>query len=138
MKKIFVVDWTLLAAILLTVVTGVGVHVSGHSASHRAWEVWAWLHSIAGLSFAGFAVWHVKMHAGWYKALIKRKPSRKKRHVTAVLTVVAFVVSLTGVAMFGIKGANSGIGLWHYRLGFVLVFLGIAHLAKRFPVLRKQ
>lgn len=137
MKKIFAVDWSLLLCFLLTVITGFGMHMAGHGTSHAWWEIWAWMHSLTGVSFVGFAVWHAKMHTGWYKALFKGKPS-KKRHVTVALTVIAFMAAMTGVVMFAIAGANSDIGMWHYRIGILLSVLAIGHILKRMSILRKS
>ena len=137
MKKIFAVDWSLLLCFLLTAITGFGMHMAGHGTSHVKWEIWAWMHSLTGISFVGFAVWHVKMHTSWYKALFKGKPG-KKRHVTVALTVIAFMAAMTGIVMFAIAGANSGIGMWHYRIGILLSVLAIGHILKRMSLLRKS
>lgn len=137
MKKIFVVDWALLFSFLSAAITGIGMHIAGHGTSHTLWEVWAWMHSLTGLSFAVFAVWHVKMHIGWYKSLFKGK-NGKKRHVTATLTMIALVAVVTGIAMFVVAGSNTGIGLWHYRIGILLSVLAIGHIIKRSSILGKS
>ncbi len=137
MNKTLVVDWTLLPCFLLTAITGIGMHVAGHGTNHTGWEVWAWAHSLSGVSFAAFAIWHVKMHIGWYKSLLKAKSS-KNRHITTLLTLTAIIITITGIIMFGISGANSGIGLWHYRIGILFSLFALGHVVKRIPVLRKS
>ncbi|MBQ8222093.1 MAG: DUF4405 domain-containing protein [Bacteroidales bacterium] len=137
MKKIFVVDWTLLFCFLLTAGSGVGMHIAGHGSSHLEWEVWAWAHSLLGLLFAVFVVWHVKMHIGWYKSLFKKGKSGKNKHITTILTAIAIAITITGIVMFAVSGANSGIGMWHYRIGILFSLFALGHIIKRIPILRK-
>lgn len=136
MKNFFFIDWILIPCFLLTAITGVGTHVAGHGTSHSLWEIWAWTHSLFGLMFAVFAAWHVKMHISWYKLLLKSK-STKNRGTTAILTIIAVVVTLTGGAMFLVSGAHSGIGLWHYQIGILFSLIALWHIIKRLPILRK-
>ncbi len=136
MKKIFVVDWILLLCFLLTAVTGVGMHIAGHGTSHLGWEVWAWAHSLFGMLFVAFAVWHAKMHIGWYKSLFKGKSGKK--HITTILTAIAIIITITGVVMFAVSGANTGVGLWHYRIGILFSLFALGHIVKRVPILRKS
>lgn len=137
MKKIFVVDWALLILFLLTAGTGVGMHVAGHGTHHATWAVWAWVHSLFGLLFVGFVVWHVKMHIGWYKSLFKGR-SGKPRHPTIILTLMAAVVTLSGLVMLAVAGANSDLGLWHYGLGLLFSLIAVGHIARRLSILRKS
>lgn len=137
MKKILVVDWILFPCFLLTAITGIGMHIAGHSTNHLSWEVWAWTHSLLGLLFAIFAVWHVKMHIGWYKSLLKSK-SGKNKHITTILTLTGIITTITGVVMFLVLGANSGVGLWHYRIGILFSLFALGHVIKRIPILRKS
>lgn len=137
MKKLFIIDWTLVLCILLTAVTGVGMHVAGHGTGHVDWEIWAWSHSLSGMLFTGFAVWHVKMHLGWYKSLLRNK-SAKNRHVTLALSVIALIAAATGLVMFAVSGANTGIGNWHYRIGILLSAFALGHILKRSAILRKS
>lgn len=137
MKKIFVVDWILLPYFFITAITGIGMHIAGHGTNHLSWEIWAWGHSLSGLLFAIVAVWHVKMHIGWYKSLLKGKSS-KNRHITTILTLIGIIITITGVVMFVVSGANYGVGLWHYRIGILFSLFAMGHIIKRIPILRKS
>ena len=38
----------------------------------------------------------------------------------------------TGIVLLGVEGANSGIGMWHYRIGLTSSALMLIHISKRF------
>lgn len=44
MKKIFVIDWWLIALFLVTAISGFGMHISGSRYSHDIWHNWAVAH----------------------------------------------------------------------------------------------
>lgn len=60
-----------------------------------------------------------------------------KSRVTAVLSVLFAAVVLTGIALFGINGAGSAVGKWHYVTGIAASALSVGHLLKRIPLLRR-
>ncbi len=62
---------------------------------------------------------------------------RKKRQITILLAVLAFAVTATGIMLLGIMGANTHVGLLHYKLGIVFTLLLIGHSARRLRVLRR-
>lgn len=66
-----------------------------------------------------------------------KKGVGRRGRVTAAVTLVFEAVALTGVALLGVEGANSEIGLWHYRLGIAGIILFSAHILRRIPALRK-
>lgn len=55
-----------------------------------------------------------------------------------MLSVVFLLVSVTGIVLLGVNGANSYIGLLHYKIGVVTIVLCIGHILKRIPLLRKS
>ena len=88
--------------------------------------------------FLIFGVVHVKMHWGWYKSLFAKGIGNKSR-VTLLLSVIFSVVVLTGVALLAfVDGANSGMGLWHYRIGLIVSAISIGHIVKRWHILKKS
>lgn len=137
MKKIFVIDWCMVLAFIATITTGFGMHIAGHGNDHWFWEGWAIVHSLAAASFVVAGVMHIKTHWGWYKAWLKNGLGNKSR-VTVILSVIYAVVLISGVALFCIKGANSNLGIFHYKIGILLTAIGIGHIIKRIPVLRKS
>lgn len=54
------------------------------------------------------------------------------------LTLIGIIITITGVVMFVVSGANSGVGLWHYRIGILFSLFAIGHIIKRIPILRKS
>lgn len=38
MKRIFVIDWIMIAAFVPAVCSGVGLHVAGHGTDHELWH----------------------------------------------------------------------------------------------------
>ncbi|MGN0236109.1 MAG: DUF4405 domain-containing protein [Paludibacteraceae bacterium] len=136
MKKIFVIDRVLIPVFALSAFSGIQLHVAGHGASHEAWHNWAVFHIVVSVLFLIAVILHVKTHRGWYKSLVKNGLGNKSKAVVAV-TLFFAVLAATGLVLLGVKGAHSGIGLWHYRMGLVASVLFAEHIIHRMPVLRK-
>ena len=52
--------------------------------------------------------------------------------VDLFLSATFLTVTVTGIMLLAyVSGANSGIGLWHYRLGILLTVLSLVHAARR-------
>lgn len=136
MKKIFIIDFALVPLFLLTASTGIGLHLAGHGSNHELWHNWAVAHVVMSVLFMIGVVYHVGTHKMWYKGIVKNGVGKKNR-VTAVVSVLFAVVTLTGLALLGIDGANSGVGLWHYRFGLLATVFFAGHIAKRTSTLRK-
>lgn len=137
MKRIFVIDWILIPLFLLTACTGIKLHIVGHGNNHELWHNWAIFHVSSSFLFLITIIFHITTHWGWYKGAIKNGLGKKSK-ITVVLSVVFFLVSITGISLLGVDGANSHIGLLHYKIGIVAIVLCIGHLLKRIPVLRKS
>ena len=138
MKKIFVIDWILLAVAAFSAYSGIELHVAGYGDVHEIWHNWAVVHVITSLLFLIFGIVHVKMHMGWYKSLFAKGIGNKSR-VTLLLSVFFSIVTLTGVALIAcVDGANSSMGLWHYRIGLIIMVISIAHIVKRWHILKKS
>ena len=136
MKKIFVIDWTLIPVFVLSAFSGIQLHVAGHGASHEVWHNWAVFHIITSILFLIAVILHVQTHWGWYKSLVRGGLGKKSKAVLAV-TLFFVVLAATGLVLLGVEGANSGIGLWHYRIGLVASVLFLEHIIRRLPMLRK-
>lgn len=137
MKKIFVIDWCMLLSFIATLITGLGMHIAGHSAEHWLWEVWATLHSLMGLSCIIAGIMHIKTHLAWYKGWLKSGLGNKSR-VTVILSAIYSIALISGIALLFIEGANTHMGLLHYKIGIGLAIIGLGHFAKRLPILRKS
>jgi len=137
MKKIFVIDWSLIFVFVLLAFSGIGLHIAGHGYNHELWHNLAVFHVLTSFLFLVAAIFHITTHWGWYKGRIKKLAWQKSK-ITAVLSVVFLLVSVTGIILLGLNGANSYIGLLHYKIGIVTIVLCIGHILKRIPLLRKS
>ncbi len=130
-RFIFLADLVLVPLFILTVYTGMELHVAGHGADHEAWHDWAVLHTLAGLLFTVFGAIHVRDHWGWYKSLCAKGPKGRSRIVLA-LSVVCVPVLVTAVLLLCcVDGANTPVGLLHYGAGLAAGFLGMLHILTR-------
>ena len=127
MKKIFVTDWILIIAFMLSTLSGIGLHIVGYGNNHELWHNWAVSHVLTSFLFFITVISHLSTHWGWYKGLI-RKGIGKRSKVTVMLSV----------ALLGVNGANSAMGLWHYRIGIVMAALSMGHILKRTSLLCKS
>lgn len=137
MKRIFVIDWILIVVFIVSAISGFGLHVAGHGSSHEIWHNWAVFHVLGSILFLIVVIFHVATHLEWYKGIIKKGIGRKSK-VTAVLSVIFLLLSVTGLALLGINGANSLLGLWHYKIGVITIVIALGHVIKRLPVFRKS
>lgn len=137
MKRIFVIDWILIVVFIVSAISGFGLHVAGHGSSHEIWHNWAVFHVLGSILFLIAAILHVATHLEWYKGIIKKGICRKSK-VTAILSVIFLLLSVTGLALLGINGANSLLGLWHYKIGVITIVVALGHVIKRLPVFRKS
>lgn len=137
MKKIFIIDWLLVIAFILTAFSGFKLHIAGHFHCHDIWHNWAVCHTITSLLFVILAILHIKTHFGWYKSLINKGIGNKSR-TTISLSATYLVTLITGIILLSTDGANSDVGLWHYRIGIVLTIISAIHLIMRFTVLQKS
>lgn len=65
-KLIFLTDAILAPVFVLSLWSGVELHIAGHGAEHSVWHMWAVFHTIVSLLFLTFAAFHVRSHWGWY------------------------------------------------------------------------
>lgn len=137
MKKIFVIDWFLILSLVLAAYTGIELHIAGHGSNHEIWHNWAVFHVVMSLLFFIVGIFHVITHWGWCKGFINNGIG-KKSNLTLTLSVVFLFVVATGIILLCIDGANSNIGLWHYKIGILIGVISIGHILKRIPILRKS
>lgn len=138
MKKIFIIDWWLVALFLITAISGFGMHISGYHCSHEVWHNWAVVHTLSSIAFLIAGIMHIQIHWGWYKGWFKNGLGNKSR-VTVLLSIIYILISVTGIVLLvAVDGANSGMGLWHYRIGIIMIIVGLGHTIKRIPILKKS
>lgn len=121
----------LLLAFVASAVSGIGLHIAGHGNSHDAWHIWAVAHVLSSLLWLISIVYHIKRHGRWYRAVVSKGIGKRSR-ITLALSVVFLLATLTGVVLMAcVEGANSAMGLWHYKFGLLLIVLSLLHGIKR-------
>lgn len=117
----------LLLAFVASAVSGISLHIAGHGSSHDAWHNWAVAHVLSSLLWLISVACHIKRHGRWYRAVVSKGIGKKSR-ITLALSVVFLLVTLTGVVLMAcVEGANSAMGLWHYKFGLLLIVLSLLH-----------
>lgn len=137
MKKIFVIDWILIVLFVLSAGSGIGLHIAGHGYDHEIWHNWALSHIITSLLFFIATIFHLITHWGWYKGIINNGIGKKSK-LTIAVSIIFLLLSSTGIGLLGVTGANSPLGLWHYKIGIIMIATAIGHIVKRWPALRKS
>lgn len=128
--KILLIDWYLLPLSVLSFFTGLELHLAGHGDSHEIWQNWAIAHIVTSLLFLVAGVYHINTHGKWYRFLLKERTEREKQTTIAISIVFAATV-ITGMCLLVIENANSGIGLWHYKIGLLMGLVAVIHIVKR-------
>ncbi len=127
----FRIERLLPIAFLASAVTGIGLHAAGHDTNHEMWHNWSTAHIFTSFLWLWSVAVHIKCHRLWYKTLIS-KGIANKRWVTFFLSILFLTVAITGIYLtVCIKGANSPIGLLHYKLGILLSVFSLIHIFYR-------
>lgn len=137
MKKIFVIDWILIFVFVLSAFSGIGLHIAGHGSKHELWHSWAVFHVLTSFLFFMTVVSHIVTHWRWYRGMTRNGIGTKSK-ITVTLSVLFLLVSVTGIILLGVNGANSNIGQWHYKIGIVITVLSVGHILKRISLLHKS
>lgn len=73
----FRMERLLLIAFVASTVTGIGLHVAGHSTSHETWHNWSVAHVVTSSLWLLSVIVHVMRHKYWYKTLVSRRFTNK-------------------------------------------------------------
>lgn len=116
---------------LISAITGIGLHLAGHDTDREVWHNRAVAHIISSLLWLVFSTAHIIKHRFWYRDAILKGIS-KRDITTLMMTIIYVVVIASGIILTAcVDGANSGIGMWHYRLGLLLAALCTVHIRGR-------
>ena len=137
MKRNLVIDWILVPAFILSGFSGIKFHVAGHCGDHEILHNWGVFHIIVSLLFLSCGIYHIKVHKGWFKNLLKQGLGKKSR-ITVATSVLFCVVVVSGLSLLFVDGGNSTLGLAHYKIGLVAIVLFLFHVISRMKVLRKS
>lgn len=118
-------------AFVASAVSGIGLHIAGHGTSHEVWHNWAVAHVLLSLLWLISVACHIKRHRHWYKSIVS-KDIGKKSPMTLVLSAAFLIVTVTGIVLMAcVDGANSAVGLWHYKIGLLLIVFSLIHIIRR-------
>lgn len=131
MKTSFTIERLLPLSFVASAISGIGLHIAGHGTSHEVWHNWAVAHVLLSLLWLISVVRHIKRHRHWYKSIVS-KGIGKKSPITLVLSATFLIVTVTGIVLIAcVDGANSTVGIWHYRLGVLLIILSLIYCCIR-------
>lgn len=130
-RFIYFTDLMLLLVFILSFYTGVELHIAGQGVDHESWHIWTIFHTNTSLLFMILGIIHVKSHWAWYKGL-RTVGCKGKRKAVLLLSIVFLLAVVSGILLVCfVDGANSSLGLWHYRIGIFVSVLGVLHILKR-------
>ena len=131
-------SWTSLVLFVLSLVTGVLIHVADHFGSHDVWHNFSVVHVIVNVLFLVTYITHIVRHRQWYPLVFKKFDKISK--VTLLLSITSLATVLTGVALLLFaNGQGTHLGLAHYMIGVAFGLFCIWHVFMRFkPFKRKK
>ena len=97
-RFIYFTDLILIPLFILSLYTGIKLHIAGHHANHEIWHNWTVFHTIASLLFTIFGIVHIKSHWGWYKGL-KTTGCKGKKKVVLLFSITFALVIITGILL---------------------------------------
>lgn len=118
-------------AFIASAITGIGLHVAGKSNSHEMLQNWGTGHIFASFFWLLSVAVHVRRHKLWYKTFTS-KGFADKRWIIFLLSILFLIAATTGILLIVcVKGANSHIGLLHYKFGILLLVFSLIHILFR-------
>ena len=130
-------SWISLVLFVLSLVTGVLVHVAGHVWSHQVWHNLSVVHIIFNVFFLGTYITHIVRHRKWYPLVVKKFD--KISNVTLLLNITSLITIFTGVALLLFAdGQGTHLGLVHYIIGVTFGVFCIWHVFMRFKPFKKK
>ena len=134
MKRLKLITDILAAAGMLTaIVTGFVLHNEIHHL-HVYHDVLVWtIHEVAGLLMTALVAVHCVQHKAWFKNY--GRISMRRKHASTLFLVALGVILVTGLMlMFGSR--SHFVSLLHYVLGILATLMMIAHILRRWRLLR--
>lgn len=130
------VGLTLIVLFVITLVTGIILHLKGHGIIVEPRKIIKVIHWVSGFMMTAFVCWHGKQ---FWKAIVSQlKRPRFSGINTATLAVFIILTTMTGLIKLITPVKIPGLGLWHYWLGIIMSIVAIIHLLKGLPMLIKM
>lgn len=122
---------TLVVLFLITLTTGIILHLKSHGTIVQPRSVIKVIHWVAGLSMVAFAGWHGLQFDKMLKAL-------KKKFLwfwgdTWIVIIFILVTLLTGFVKLLSPVKIPHLGLWHYWVGMIMSAAILVHLLRGIP-----
>lgn len=125
------VGTTLVTLFVVTLVTGIILHLKKHGILIEPRGVIKIVHLVAGFLMVGFVCWHGIQFKQVLTA-IKRKYAWFWGDTWIVIVSVALVF-LTGLVKLLSPVKIPNLGLWHYWLGIIMSVAVVVHLVRGIP-----
>lgn len=136
-KQLYRIDIALIPTAIATAISGFTLHLAGHGTSHETWHNIALLHTLSGLAMLALGALHIHAHWGWYKGLLRGK-TQGKSLLTTSLSCIFIAAAITGIVALPLHFApNTGLGLWHYAIGILLIIISTVHIVLRMRLLSR-
>lgn len=122
---------TLIFLFLITLVTGIILHLKSHNIIIQPRGVIKIIHWVAGLLMASFACWHGIQFRKMMTAM--KTKFRWFWYDTWVAILFIFATVLTGLVKLLSPVKIPHLGLWHYWFGIIMSVVIIVHLFRGLP-----
>lgn len=130
------VGMTLIVLFVITLVTGIILHLKKHGVVVEPRDVIKLIHWLAGFTMGVLACLHGKhFWRVFINTLKKRAPTSIN---TVVLSIFIIATVVTGVVKLASPVKIQGLGLWHYWLGIIMSVSVLFHLFRGVPMLVKM
>ena len=122
-NKLRICDMVLLFLTIIALVSSIQLEVTGSRSG-----LWVWVHVIVCCLFIANIVWHLYLHFGWERWIVRFRNQRSAVTRWLAILVVLTVISAL-LAFFHWTGSyiHSPIGAIHGKIGFVFLILAIGH-----------
>lgn len=125
------VGMTLLILFLITLISGIILHLKSHGTIIQPRGVIKVVHWTAGFLMASFACWHGIQFKNMFTAM--KAKFRWFWGDTWVVIIFTDLTVLTGLVKLLSPVKIPHLGLWHYTLGMIMSVAVIIHLVRGIP-----
>ena len=127
-KKIKIVNWSLLLAMALTLVTSIWLEATDNTS-----PILVWHHVGIATVAVLLGIEHIRLHLGWSNWF--KKFSKMKKQAVRILWwlfLLLVISAIIALAHWIVSGVHSPVGGIHGKIGFLMIIFAIGHVAKRF------
>lgn len=123
----------LLGFFIITLITGLVLHLKKHGILIEPRAVIKTVHTISGFTMAAFVTWHVRM---FRQPFLHHLAARKSSGIISLIMIFCILgATATGLIKLIVPIKIHGLGLWHYWTGLLMSVAITLHLCKGLPLL---